>query len=48
MGVLARIIEGLAAEAAERKTAMIDATQLKARRTASSPAVKTAGARGAG
>lgn len=36
MGVFARIMEGLAAEAAERKTVMIDATYLKAHRTASS------------
>ena len=35
-GVFARIMEGLAAEAAERKTVMIDATYLKAHRTASS------------
>ena len=36
MGVFARIMEGLASEAAERKTIMIDATYLKAHRTASS------------
>ena len=36
MGVFARIMEGLAAEAVERKTVMIDATYLKAHRTASS------------
>ena len=36
MGVFARIMEGLAAESAERKTIMIDATYLKAHRTASS------------
>ena len=36
LGVFTRIMEGLAAEAAERKTVMIDATYLKAHRTASS------------
>ena len=36
MGVFARIMEGLAAEAAEQKTIMIDATYLKAHRKASS------------
>jgi hypothetical protein len=36
MGVFARIIQGLASEAAEDKTIMIDATYLKAHRTASS------------
>jgi transposase len=36
MGVFARIMEGLASEATERKTIMIDATYLKAHRTASS------------
>ena len=40
MGVFARIMEGLASEAAEQKTVMIDATYLKAHRTASSLAVK--------
>ena len=39
-GVFARIMEGLAAEAAAPKTVMIDATYLKAHRTASSLAVK--------
>ncbi len=34
-GVFARIMEGLAAEVAERNTVMIDATYLKAYRTAS-------------
>ena len=36
MGVFARIMAGLAAEGAETKTIMIDATYLKAHRTASS------------
>ncbi|MFX0543905.1 IS5 family transposase [Roseovarius sp. S4756] len=36
MGVFARIFEGLAAEAPEQATIMIDATYLKAHRTASS------------
>ena len=38
MGVFARIMDGLAAQAtaAEQKTIMIDATYLKAHRTASS------------
>ena len=40
-GVFLRIMEGLAApQASERKTVMIDATYLKAHRTASSLAVK--------
>ena len=39
-GVFARMMEGLAAAGAERKTVMIDATYLKAHRTASSLAVK--------
>ena len=34
MGVFARIFEGLAAEVADQKTIMIDATYLKAHRTA--------------
>ena len=46
MGVFARIMEGLASEAAERKTIMIDATYLKAHRTASSLRVKKGGAEG--
>jgi transposase len=46
MGVFARIMEGLASEAAEQKTVMIDATYLKAHRTASSLAVKKGGADG--
>ena len=45
MGVFARIMEGLAAEAAERKTIMIDATCLKAHRTASSLRAKKGGQR---
>jgi hypothetical protein len=36
VGVFARIIEGLASEAAVPKTVMIDATYLKAHRTATS------------
>jgi transposase len=46
MGVFARIMAGLAAEnagEAERKTVMIDATYLKAHRTASSLRVKKGG-----
>ena len=39
-GVFARIMAGLASEAAEQKIMMIDVTYLKARRTASSLAVK--------
>lgn len=46
MGVFARIMDGLASEAAEQKTVMIDATYLKAHRTASSLAVKKGGAGG--
>ncbi len=46
MGVFARIMEGLATEAAAPKTVMIDATHLKAHRTASSLAVKKGGADG--
>lgn len=46
MGVFARIMEGLASEAAEQKTVMIDATYLKAHRTASSLAVKKGGVAG--
>lgn len=40
MGVFLRMMEGLAAEGAEPKTVMIDATYLKAHRTASSLRVK--------
>ena len=39
-GVFLRMMEGLAAEGAEPKTVMIDATYLKAHRTASSLRVK--------
>ena len=44
-GVFARIMVGLAAERAEHKTIMIDATYLKAHRTASSLRVKKGGVR---
>ena len=44
MGVFARMMEGLASEAAVPKTVMIDATSLKAPRTASSLGVKKGGA----
>ena len=44
MGVFARIFEGLAAEAANQKTIMIDVTYLKAHRTASSMRSKKGGA----
>ena len=40
MGVFLRMMEGLAAEGANPKTAMIDATYLKAHRSASSLRVK--------
>ena len=43
MGVFARIMAGLAAESTETKTVMIDATYLKAHRTASSLRVKKGG-----
>ncbi|WP_085979701.1 IS5 family transposase [Roseobacter sp. SK209-2-6] len=43
MGVFARIMEGLEAEAADHKTIMIDATYLKAHRTASSLRLKKGG-----
>lgn len=46
MGVFARIMEGLASEAAERKTIMIDASYLKAHRTASRLRAKKGGAEG--
>ena len=42
-GVFARIMVGLVAESAEHKTIMIDATYLKAHRTASSLRVKKGG-----
>ena len=43
MGVFGRIMEGLAAQDAEPQTVMIDATYLKAHRTASSLRVKKGG-----
>ena len=43
MGVFARIMDGLASEAATPKTVMIDATYLKAHRTASSLGLKKGG-----
>ena len=46
MGVFARIMKGLAGESAERKTIMIDATYLKAHRTASSLRLKKGGVAG--
>ena len=46
MGVFARMMEGLAAEGADRKTVMIDATYLKAHRTASSLRLKKGGVAG--
>ena len=42
-GVFARIMVGLAAEAADERTIMIDATYLKAHRTASSLRAKKGG-----
>ena len=39
-GVFVRMMEGLSGAQAKRRTVMIDATYLKARRTASSLAVK--------
>ena len=44
MGAFARIMTGLAVEAADEKTIMIDATYLKAHRRASSLRVKKGGA----
>ena len=44
MGVFARMMEGLAAASPEPKTIMIDATYLKAHRTATSPRSKKGGA----
>ena len=44
MGVFARIMEGLAAASPEPKTIMIDATYLKAHRTATSLRSKKGGA----
>ena len=43
MGVFTRIMTGLAVEAADEKTIMIDATYLKAHRTASSLRVEKEG-----
>jgi hypothetical protein len=43
MGVFAQMMEGLASEGTERKTVMIDATYLKAHRTASSLRAKKGG-----
>ena len=43
MGVFARILTGLAAEAPDNKTISIDATYLKAHRTASSLGLKKGG-----
>ena len=43
MGVFARIMAGLAAEAPDHKTISIDATYLKAHRTASSLGLKKGG-----
>jgi hypothetical protein len=40
MGVFVRMMEGLSAQRAEPQTIMIDATYLKAHRTASSLGVK--------
>ena len=45
MGVFARMMEGLASEGTEQKTIMIDATYLKAHRTASSLRAKKGGPR---
>ena len=46
MGVFARIMAGLASESTEQKTIMVDATYLKAHRTASSLRAKKGGAAG--
>lgn len=45
MGVFARMMEGLASEGGEEKVVMIDATYLKAHRTASSLRAKKGGPR---
>lgn len=42
-GIFARMMPGLAAEHGEKKTLMIDATYLKAHRTATSMGVKKGG-----
>ncbi len=44
MGVFSQTMEGLAAESAEKRTIMMDATFLKAHRTASSLRLKKGGA----
>ena len=44
LGVFARMMEGLASEAPDQTTIMIDATHLKAHRTASSLRLKKGGA----
>ena len=46
MGVFARMMEGLAAQSDKQATVMIDATYLKAHRTASSLRVKKGGVAG--
>ena len=46
MGVFARMMQGLAAEGGAQRTIMMDATYLKAHRTASSLRVKKGGADG--
>ncbi|SHJ78880.1 Transposase [Palleronia salina] len=46
MGVFARIVEGLAGEGSDRRTIMIDATYLKAHRTAASLQLKKGGVAG--
>ena len=46
MGVFARMMEGLAAQSDEQATVMIDATYLKAHRTASSLRMKKGGVAG--
>jgi hypothetical protein len=46
MGVVARSMTGLAAERSDHKTIMIDATYLKAHRTASSLRLKKWGVAG--
>ncbi len=43
MGVFARMMEGLASASTEQKTVMIDATYLKAHRSASSLRAKKGG-----
>ena len=43
MGIFAQMMVGLAAEHVEKKTVMIDATHLKAHRTATSMGAKKGG-----